>query len=335
MRCAAKGESAPFHWATGLVKKMRQCLQSRFRWGLPLRPEGGGYASRVAAEIQKNAAPRGGVLWTAETAQRARLVAKAQADVCIAVARAASTGAFEAEMSPKPHAPLGQDVAHVAVAHVAAPKVIRQGSSPQRVLQRAVSAPPAQGVLQFVPAGTPNGTPKVGYRQVRGSSPRLGSPRPQVAQAVHVAQVAQPTPRSPGLPTGRPPNPNAAGRPPANQSPLKRASSPRNVFGMESPGRKAHTPSPSPMQRHRDVAIVKASSTPRLPHRNVREQSPQGTPRWMNSPQARSEELEREKRNREERLKRLEAETREARQRLQQRLQDLEQQQERQLSFRN
>lgn len=74
--------------------------------------------------------------------------------------------------------------------------------------------------------------------------------------------------------------------------------------------------------------MVKASSTPRLPHRNVREQSPQGAPRWMNSPQARSEELEREKRNREERLKRLEAETREARQRLQQRLHALEQQQE-------
>lgn len=35
-------------------------LLRRFRWGLPLRPEGGGYASRVAAEIQKNAAPRGG-----------------------------------------------------------------------------------------------------------------------------------------------------------------------------------------------------------------------------------------------------------------------------------
>ena len=194
------------------------------------------------------------VLWTPETAQRARLVAKAQADVCIAVARAASTGAFEAEMSPKPHAHLGQDMAHVAVAHVAAPKVIRQGSSPQRVLQRAVSAPPVQGVLQFVPAGTPQGTPKVGYRQVRGNSPRLGSPRPQVAQAAQAAQVAQPTPRSP-LPTGRPPNPNAAGRPPANQSPLKRASSPRNVFGMDSPGRKAYTPSPSPMQRHRDAKL--------------------------------------------------------------------------------
>lgn len=48
----------------------------------------------------------------------------------------------------------------------------------------------------------------------------------------------------------------------------------------------------------------------------------------MNSPQARSEELEREKRSREERLKRLEMETREARQRLQQRLHALEQQQE-------
>lgn len=72
--------------------------------------------------------------------------------------------------------------------------------------------------------------------------------------------------------------------------------------------------------------MVKASSTPRLPHRNV--QSPQGTPRWMVSPQARAEELEREKRSREERLKRLEVETREARQRLQNRLHALEQQQE-------
>eukprot|EP00913_Durusdinium_trenchii_P008558 g8037.t1 len=72
--------------------------------------------------------------------------------------------------------------------------------------------------------------------------------------------------------------------------------------------------------------MVKASSTPRLPHRNV--QSPQGTPRWMVSPQARAEELEREKRSREERLKRLEVETREARQRLQNRLHALEQQQD-------
>ena len=179
------------------------------------------------------------VLWTAETAQRARLVAKAQADVCIAVARAASAGALEGAPQPQVQAHLanlGQDMAHV-------PKVIRQSSSP-RVLQRAVSAPPVQGVLQF---GTPNGTPKVGYRPVRGSSPRLGAP-PRVAQVVAQA----PTPRSP-VP-GRPP-PNPVGRPPVNQSPLKRASSPRNVFGMESPGRKAQTPSPSPMQRHRETAL--------------------------------------------------------------------------------
>ena len=165
------------------------------------------------------------VLWTAETAQRARLVAKAQADVCIAVARAASAEKLA------PESPV--------------PKIIRQSSfSPRhpQVLHRAVSAPP-QG-LQVAP-GTPLGTPKVGYRQVA----RVVSPRPQQA-----------TPRSPGLPTGRPPNPRptaptapAAAINPANP-PLKRASSaPRNAFGMESPGRKAQTPSPSPMQRYRDT----------------------------------------------------------------------------------
>lgn len=168
------------------------------------------------------------VLWTAETAQRARLVAKAQADVCIAVARAASAEKLA------PENPVG-------------PKIIRQSSfSPRhpQVLHRAVSAPP-QG-LQMAP-GTPYGTPKVGYRQVA----RVVSPRPQQA-----------TPRSPGLPTGRPPNPRNPMAPtpaapaainPANP-PLKRASSaPRNAFGMESPGRKAQTPSPSPMQRYRDT----------------------------------------------------------------------------------
>eukprot|EP00438_Fugacium_kawagutii_P028706 Skav229180 [mRNA] locus=scaffold1004:222636:229187:- [translate_table: standard] len=179
-----------------------------------------------------------------------------------------------------------------------APKVTRQSSfSPaQRVLHRAVSAPPAHGAVQL---GTPHGTPKVAYRAVRAASPRLGSPRPAHPQPV------QATPRSPaGLPTGRPPNPPnpnpnpVVWRPPAaaaaNQSPLKRASSPRNVFGMESPGRKAQTPSPSPMQRYRDAWLT----------------------RWSHDS------------NRDERLKRLEIETREARQRLQQRLQALEQQQD-------
>ena len=102
---------------------------------------------------------------------------------------------------------------------------------------------------------------------------------------------------------------------------------------------------------------MKASSTPRLPNRNVSPQaglwclnrsssSCQGTPRWMAAPQARAEELEREKRRlgptrtgfrqglgvcrgaRDERLKKLEQDTREARQRLQMRLQALEQKEE-------
>jgi len=116
---------------------------------------------------------------------------------------------------------------------------------------------------------------------------------------------------------------------------IKRASSAgaRNIFGMERApaGRRtpSHTPTASPLQQHRDVAMVKASSTPRLPYRNVREQSPTGqaTPRWMCSPRARQEEFEREKRAHEERLRRLEAETREARQRIHQRLQAVEEQQ--------
>ncbi|CAE7768533.1 HERC1 [Symbiodinium microadriaticum] len=224
----------------------------------------------------------------AETAQRARLVAKAQADVCVAVARAA-TGPNHQSASPRQnYSPrILQQEAPSPVAY----KINRQQSfSPrvaQRALQRAASAPPVQA--ENSPAQVQAAaSPFVGYRAVKigagaGTSKPSPTPRGPGQGRPPVPGCVSPSksPVSPGSPGGPGMSPGSPGSPGTSPG-MKRASSAgaRNIFGMERApaGRRtpSHTPTASPLQQHRDVAMVKASSTPRLPYRNVREQSPTG-----------------------------------------------------------
>ncbi|CAE7677965.1 HERC1 [Symbiodinium sp. CCMP2592] len=323
----------------------------RFRWGETTRPEGGGYAKRVALAVaEQQGTPPGGpgvvqaspivfappapvlqhrmqspagaplvrghraarsnspaAAW-AETAQRARLVAKAQADVCVAVTRAA-TGPNHQSASPRQnYSPrILQQEAPAPVAY----KINRQQSfSPrvaQRALQRAASAPPVQD--ENSPARMQvAASPSAGYRAVKigaGAGTSKPSPTPRGPGQVGrppvpgcVSPGKSPVSPGPGSPGGPGTSPGSPGSPGMSPGGLKRASSAgaRNIFGMERApaGRRtpSHTPTASPLQQHRDVAMVKASSTPRLPYRNVREQSPTGqaTPRWMCSPRARQED---------------------------------------------